>query len=717
MTLTRFLNPASIAFIGGNECAIAITRTREFGFAGKIWAMHPKRVELGGIKTVKSIDDIEGPIDAAFIAVKREPTIEIVRALRKKSCCGAVIYAAGFAEAGATELQSELLKAADGMPLMGPNCYGFVNGLARVALWPDEHGIKLRETGVAIITQSGNIAVNLTTTQRELPLAAIFTMGNQADVDITRMVEALAEDPRITAIGLHIEGLKDVAAFARAATKARDLRKPIVAIKTGKSEQGARTTMSHTSSLSGADQLYDAMFARYGIARVNSVTALAETLKLLHHGGPLPGGRLVSHSCSGGEAALIADMAMGRKISFPLFKEETKPRIKASLNEFVSVDNPFDYHTFIWNDEEKLTATFTATLSGGFDCGVLILDTPALPTTNPAAWLKTARAFAVAAKANKARAVVLASFPENMTREMMAQLTADGIAPMMGFDDTLTALEAAAAIGENWVGDTPPPLSHPVHLPIHPSLSLRHPSLSLRHPGEGRDPAGPQTPAKEGSTIPAFAGMTEIKLLTEHEGKRLLAKSGLAVPDGVIASIPDAGKAAAKLGFPVAVKTSSSSIAHKTEAGGVALNLKSEAEVQTAANRMAALGPEVLVEKMVQGAVAELILGVTRDPQFGLALVVGAGGIFTELLKDSATLLLPTNRSEIIRALKSLRIWKLVEGYRGKKGDAEAIIQSIEAVAAFAAAHETTLEELDINPLFVLPQGAVAADALVRLRQ
>ncbi len=675
MTLTRFLNPSSIAFIGGNECAIAITRTREFGFTGKIWAVHPKRDQLGGIKTVKSVDEIEGPVDAAFIAVKREPTVDVVRTLRKKNCGGAVIYAAGFAEAGATDLQAELLKAADGMPLMGPNCYGFVNGLSRVALWPDEHGIKVRDKGVAIITQSGNIAVNLTTTQRELPLAAIFTMGNQADVDITRMVEALAEDPRITAIGLHIEGLKDVAAFARVAAKARALRKPIVAIKTGKSEQGARTTMSHTSSLSGADQLYDAMFARYGIARVNSVTALAETLKLLHHGGPLPGGRLVSHSCSGGEAALIADLAVGRKISFPPFKDETKPKIKASLNEFVSVDNPFDYHTFIWNDEPKLTATFTATLSGGFDCGVLILDTPALPTTNPAAWLKTARSFAAAAKANKARAVVLASFPENMTREMMAQLTADGIAPMMGFDDTLTALEAAAFIGENWAQNEPLPALAPA---------------------------------------PVITG--EPKLLTEHEGKKLLARSSLTVPDGLVCKIVDAGKAAAKLGFPVVVKTSSATIAHKTEAGGVALNLKSEADVQAAANRMSGLGPEVLVEKMVQVAVAELIIGVKRDPQFGLALVVGAGGILTELLKDSATLLLPTTRSEITRALEGLRIWQLVQGYRGKKGDTEAVINAVEAVAAFAAAHETTLEELDINPLFVLPQGAVAADALIRMR-
>ena len=681
MTLTRFLNPKSIAFIGGNECAIAIKRTLEFGFTGKIWAVNPKRDELGGIKTVKSVEEIEGPIDAAFIAVKRESTIDIVRALSNKGCGGAVIYAAGFAEAGSTDLQDELLKAASGMPLMGPNCYGFVNGLSRVALWPDEHGVQLRDKGVAIITQSGNIACNLTFTRRELPLAAIFTIGNQADVDIALMVDALCDDERITAIGLHIEGLKDVSAFARAAEKAIAKRIPIVALKTGKSEQGAKVALSHTSSLSGADQLYDALFVRYAIARVNTITALAQTLKFLHHGGPLSGSKLVSHSCSGGEAALIADMAVGRKVSFPAFNADTKPKVAASLNEFVAIENPLDYHTFIWNDEAKLTATFTATLSGGFDCGVLILDAPTLPHMNAESWYKTARAFTVAAKANSARAVVVASLPENMPEKMMVHLAAEGIAPMLGFDDLLTAVEAAVMIGAHW---------------------LSHSSDNL--------------PSQDQKMDSRFRGNDDTELLTEFDAKQLLKQFGLMVPEGAICKIADAGQTSAKLGFPVAIKIASSTIAHKTEVGGVALNLKTMDEAQHAADEIAKLGPEVLVEKMVLGAVAELIIGVKRDAQFGLALVVGAGGIFTELLQDSATLLLPTNRVEILRALKSLRIWKLVEGFRGKSGDSQAVIEAVESVAALAATHEATLEELYINPLFVLPLGAVAADALIRMR-
>ncbi len=684
MTLSRLLNPTSIAFIGGNECTIAIKRTQELGFTGKIWAVHPKRDELSGVPTVKSVDDITGSIDAAFIAVKREPTVDVVRALRKKNCGGAVIYAAGFAEAGAIELQEALLHAADGMPLLGPNCYGFVNSLSRAALWPDEHGIKARDKGVAIITQSGNIACNFTFTQRALPLVAVFAIGNQADVDIARLVSALADDPRITAIGLHIEGLKDIPSFAAAAEKCRAKRKPIVALKTGKSEQGAKTALSHTSSLTGSDALYEALFKRHGIARMPGITAFVETLKFLHL-GVLPGNNLVSLSCSGGEAGLAADLALGRNVVFPPFDAATKPKVTATLNEFVSIDNPLDYHTFIWGDEEKLCNTFTAVLSGGFDCGMLILDFPP-PHSDPAQWHKTARAFTAAAKANNARAAIVSTLPECMPIALAEDLMAQGIAPMMNLNDAITAFEAAAFIGQSWF------------LPQN------------RHPGEGRDQALPNTRYKKKNLIPASAGMTE------HEWKRLLKTFGLPVPKGAVCKAKDAVKMAQKIGFPVALKISSATIAHKTESGGVALNLTTAKQVREAATRMGKLSDELLVERMVTGGVAELIIGLKRDPQFGLALVVGAGGVMTELLKDSATLILPATRKEITDACQSLRCWKLIKGFRGRSGDSKVAIDAIEAITRFAAAYPGQIEELDINPLLVLKKGAIAVDALIQMR-
>jgi acetate---CoA ligase (ADP-forming) len=674
MTLSRLIFPTSIAFIGGNECAVAIQRCREFGFAGNIHAVHPKRAEISGIKAVTSIDQIQGSIDAAFIAVKREATIDIVGQLRAKNCGGAVIYASGFAETGDDHLQRELLTAAEGMPLLGPNCYGFVNGMARVALWPDEHGITPLQRGIAIITQSGNIACNMTFTRRALPLAAVFAIGNQADVDMARMVEFLSADDRVTAIGLHIEGLNDLPAFAAACEAARIRKKPIVVLKTGKSEQGAKVAMSHTSSLSGADALYDALFKRHGVARCHSITSFVETLKFLHLGAT-KGTKLISLSCSGGEAALAADLAMNRTITFPAFDAATATRVRNTLSELVTVSNPLDYHTFIWNQKDKLTETFTAALSGGFDVGMLILDAPPLPM-NPDAWYVAARAFKQAAINTGTRAAVVATLPECMPLDLAEELLAAGVAPMLGLDDALTAFENAAKVGVAQKSLVEPPRLEVIAKP---------------------------------KVVLGF-------MFSEHGYKTWLAEFGLPIPRGEECKADQAARIARKIGFPVVAKVSSPLIAHKTEISGVALNLNSAKEVEVAVAGFGKKHKNVLIEEMISGVVAELIIGITRDPQFGLALVVGAGGILTELLQDSAALLLPTNRTEIETALKSLKVWKLVEGFRGKSGDAEAVIAAIESICSFAAAHADTLKELDVNPLLVMPDRVVAVDALVKMR-
>jgi acyl-CoA synthetase (NDP forming) len=678
--LTRLLWPSSIAFIGGTEAEIALVKTRALGFAGRLYAVNPRRSSLGGVDCHASVAALPEAPDAAFISVKREPTIEIVGELARRGSGGAVVYASGFAEIGGDgpALQAELVRAAAGMPIMGPNCYGFINFIGKTSLWPDEYGGEPRERGVAIITQSGNIAINFTMTRRGLPLAAIYTLGNQADIDIAALLDALAGDDRITAIGLHIEGLRDPINFAAAMVKARSHRKPVIALKTGRSEQGAKVAMSHTSSLAGSDTLYDALFERYGVARVKTITQFVETLKFLHHGGALAGGRCVSMSCSGGEAALVADLALDRKLEFPPFASTTAARVAATLSDYVAIDNPLDYHTFIWGNREKLTDTFAAVLAGGFDVGMLLLDTPTAPNINTAGWLMAIDAMIDAAGRTGARSAVVATLPECLPETVAGQLSASGIAPMAGLDDALAAFEAAAAIGAAWARNEPvPKLSRPERL------------------GHGARP------------------------LTEYQAKMLLAAAGLAIPDGVIAAPLDAADAARRLGLPVTVKASSGALSHKTEAGGVALDLKSPEEVRDSALRMQALASEVLIEKMVIGAVCELIIGIKSDSQFGLALVIGAGGVLTELLKDTVTLLLPTSRQEIDRALGRLRVSALIDGFRGRRGDRAAVIAAIEAVARFAEAHAPYLEELDVNPLMVLPpgQGAIAVDALIRLRQ
>ncbi len=557
--LKRMISPRSVAFIGGGEAEVALKVTKKLGFAGRIYAVNPRRQELAGVECLASIADLPEAPDCAFVAVKRIPAVEMVHELARMGAGGVVLYTSGFSELDemGKRLQAELIAAAGMMPVMGPNCYGFANALDRVSPWPDEHGLEPVETGIAIVTQSGNIACNFAMMKRHVPLAGLFTLGNQAVIGMAEVMRALADDARVTAIGMHIEGVPDVVKFAEAAEIARAARKPLVVLKTGHSEQGARVAMSHTSSLAGTDALYDALFHRHGIARVHSVSALIETLKLLHHGGPLTGTRMVSLSCSGGEAALVADMAVGRKVSFPPFEAETRERVSRTLNEYVVVDNPLDYHTFIWNERDKLGSTFSEVMRGGFDVAMVILDIPTKPDMDPAAWLVTAEAWIDAAKATGARAITATSLHESMPEDMAQRLSAAGIAPMLGLDDAFTAVEAAAFIGKTLDSNVRPPAMQPHRL-------------------DGRS----------------------LKPLSEYQAKAMLAAAGLRVPEGIVCAPGDAVEAARRLGFPVAVKASGHTLAHKTELGGVAFNLADAEAVDAAARAMTHITDEVLVEKM-----------------------------------------------------------------------------------------------------------------------
>lgn len=677
--LAQLLSPKSLVFIGGAEAEVALRGTLKLGYPGKIYAVHPKRPDLAGVPTVPTLADLPDVPEAAFIAVKREPSIALARDLSQMGTAGAVVYASGFSEVGheGERLQAELLEAAGSMTLMGPNCYGFVNYLDRLSPWPDIFGGTATERGVAIITQSGSMALNFTFAAHRLALGAMCALGNQARIGMAEMLTHFAADERVTAIGLHIEGLTDVAKFAEAAAFARTARKPIIALKTGRSEQGAKTTRSHTNSLSGADDLYSALFERFGIARAKTMSAFTETLNLLHHGGPLAGRNLLSMSCSGGEAALAADLCEPMNLQTPPLPEHSKAQMVKALNPFVQLENPLDYHTFIWGNEAKLTACYAGAMAGGYDVSMLMVDTPNGEGLERSSWTPAIDGYIAAAGQTGCRAAVAIHLPESMPADLETKLAEAGIPVLRGLQNALDAIEAAAEIGENWQRPDAPP------------------ALSLPQDGAGH-----------------------VRQLTEFDAKQKLAAYGLPVPSGQVCTLGQAPAVAEAIGWPVTIKISNSDLAHKSDVGGLALNLTSRDEVAHAANTMRSLGEHVLVEEMVAGVVCELIVGLKRDPQFGLALVIGAGGVLTELLADSATLLLPTTRPEIERALSGLRVNRLIEGYRGKAGDRVALIKAIEAIADFAAKDQTTIEELDINPLLVLPpgKGVVAVDALLRVK-
>ncbi len=688
--LKRLLSPRHVAFVGGQSVVVPIELCRKAGFAGAIWAVNPKHKELAGVPCFSSVSELPEAPDASFIGVPREITVEIVRQLAARDAGGCVAYAAGFAEVGETALQAALVEAAGALAVVGPNCYGLLNNVDGVALWPSGWGGGRVEKGVAVIAQSGNIALNLTMNERSVPLAYVVSAGNQAVLGIEDYIAVFAEDPAVTAIALYIEGLADVPGFSRAAALALERGVPIVALKAGRSALGAELALSHTSSLAGNDALYDALFDRLGVIRVDSVPQLLETVKYLSVAGPPAGNRLCAFTCSGGDSLLVADAAARSGVELPAMAPDQARAVRAMLPDFASVMNPLDYNVTLWGDRAALTRCFSAVLAASFDAGMLVIDFPANDPEGYASCEAAIDAAAAAQRATGRPMMVTSSLPELLPASARARMVAAGVAPMQGIDEAVAAFAAAARYG-----------------------AAR--SRVRAAPG---GPAALHLPA-----LPALPGGRA--LLGEHASKQLLAAHGLTVPPARLADTGAAGAAAAALGFPVALKLAAPALAHKTEAGAVRLELKNELEVSAAIEEMritlAARTPPVvaesfLIEGMAEAPVAELIVGVTRDPQFGLALVLGAGGVLVEMVRDSATLLLPTDRDAVERALAGLKIAKLLAGFRGRAaGDVAAAVDAVLAVAAFADGERDRLVELDINPLFVLPvgRGAVAVDALI----
>jgi len=677
--LHRLISPKSIAVVGNRGANFAIRESLKLGYSHQIWAVHPYLESLEGIKCFKDIKDLPEVPDATFIAVNAESAIEVVSDLKSMGGGGAVLYASGFGEVGAEGLMrnQQLVKAASGMPLIGPNCYGFINSLDGIALWPDVHGCEPVSEGVAIITQSGNIGLNMTMQSSGLPIAYMFTLGNQTNTNIADIIHAMLDDSRVNAIGLHIEGISDIKSFDIAAKRALMMKIPIITIKSGKTKASAKIALSHTSSLTGSDELYNALFERLGIARVETVPEFLETLKLINVLGVIDHGGVASMSCSGGEAGMMADLIDGLEINFPSLSSSHKAKVKQTLNDYVEVDNPLDYHTFIWGDRKRTSECFSAMMSGQFAATMLLLDWPKSKESEQKDWDATLFALSDALSGTSEKAIVLASMADCMPKRIIEECLSLGIAPMVGLDVCLKALNHSYKIGRAFSSNSSPDLE------------------VLRNSSEHKSK----------------------QQLTEYQGKQLLKKYGVTIPMGcLVENVTEAIKAAEEISFPVTLKVSAAKLAHKTELNGVRLNIQNVKTLKEACDDLFKISPELLIEKMIESPICELIIGMDYDPTFGKHIIVGGGGVFVELLQDSSVLILPVSREDIRLALSNLKVFKLLEGYRGgMKGDIEAVIDSVMSVIELIRTN--AVEELDINPLLVLKgsDGVVAADTLIKL--
>jgi acyl-CoA synthetase (NDP forming) len=694
--LKRFLNPKSIAVFGGAWAVNVIEQLIKSNYQGNIWPVHPQRENICGLPTYRSIDDLPGSPDAAFIGVNREATIDVVAELKARAAGGAICFASGFkesqinAEIATHDLQARLIEVAGDMPILGPNCYGYLNYLDNVCLWPDQHAGKPVSEGVAIIAQSSNIAINITMQRRGLALTHMLTVGNQAQIGVSELAMAVLSDPRVKAVGFHLEGFGDLRAFENMANHARALGKPLVALKIGRSAKAQLASLTHTASLAGNAVASSAFLARLGIAEVDSISVLLETLKILHQIGPLSSSAIASMSCSGGEASLMSDLAINSALVYPDLSSDQQSKLTAILGDKVDLANPLDYHTYVWGDVPAMTACFSAVLNGEFALNVLVLDIPRSDYCEPQGHYCAIEAIIAAKQSTGANVAVLSVLPENLEEAINQRLIEAQIVPLHGMSDGIAAIDAAIRSGELLTAITD---YQPVAIaPVAQEYISRAKSLESA--------AGPDAASY---------------CLDEAAAKQALQAFGLLSPASqTVAKKSDVIDAAKLLNFPLVLK--GLGVAHKTEANAVVLGIQTKAELAQALESITDCADGYLLEEMVSDVIAELLVGITVDKTGLMLLTIGAGGIFTELMSDSVSLCLPTSAMQIDDAIEKLKIAKLLHGYRGKPGvNFTALINAIDAIVQFSLSQRDSLIELDINPLMVGQQKSVAADALIRL--
>ncbi|MGO4441112.1 acetate--CoA ligase family protein [Rhizobium sp. RAF56] len=688
----RLLAPRHIALVGGSYVELTLRNIKRHGFQGEVYVVNGKREEIGGYKCYRSLSDLPVSPDATYLGVNADVTVAALAELNQIGAGGVICYASGFSELGeaGAERNRQLIAAAGDMAVVGPNCYGLVNYVTHASMWPSGYQALSTKRGAAVVGQSGNVCIHLTSNQRSVPFSYLISAGNQAILGFEDYIEYLIDDPNVTCIGLFMEGIRDVPAFSEACLRARAEGMPVIVCRSGRSELGAAMAASHTSSLAGQNEYYDALFDRLGVIVTDTVPQFLEMLKMASVTPSLEGRRIAVFSSSGGDNGLAADYCSFAGLELPQPTRQQIDAIKPLLPDYGHVSNPLDFTAGYWGNEALLTPMFTTMLKGGYDSGLMVMDHPSPKVAEDAGEpiLAMIRALAAAGKATGKPVFMGSVNPESIPEDVRVWMLELGVVPLQGLHD------AAKVIG----------------------LWAAHSELVRRDKDAGGPPA-------DLALYPVVAGSDESRTVNEVESKRRLAARGLQVPAGRVLTRDEIDALPEKLEQPVVLKVLHDDLPHKTEVGGVALNLRTRADLQAAADRMldsvSAHAPGVvlenyLMEPMQAPPLAELIVGVKRDPLFGMVLVVGAGGIFVELLKDAKPLLLPVSRGQVEAALRSLKTFPLLDGFRGKpRADLEPVIDAIMAIASYAGDARETLAELDVNPLMVYEKGAVAVDALI----
>jgi acetate---CoA ligase (ADP-forming) len=684
--LRRLLTPSSIAVVGATDRpgaygAQALENLQTVGYPGDVWGVNPRRDEVSGVPCVASVADLPVAVDALVVAIPAAGVPEVIEQAGARGCGGAVVISAGFAEIPeGVELNRELLAAAarHGLPVCGPNCNGIVSPRNRISLWGD--ALAAPEPGpVALVSQSGNVAVNALATRRGLRFHTVVASGNQAVVSAAEYLEFLADEPGVGAVALYLEDdggprlCEGLAACAQAGV-------PVVVLKVGHSPQGARAAAAHSGALAGDQRVFRSLVEEAGAVWAEDVHELLELAKTIavQPSRPASGARgLAIMTCSGGDSAQAADVAQELGIELPEPAPATMRRLRERLPTAATVANPLDYTAMLWGDRSALAELVRALGEDPAIGQVLVFyDQPHGLTGAPEqSWQAVREAVIAGAAASPVPTLVSSTLPELLDDGAAWEFAQAGVAAAAGLR---TGLRCAAA---RWT--------------------------------DRGDPARLLEIAATARAVDASDG----DWLAEHEAKRMLAAHGVAVPRGrVVSDEDDAVRALGELGGHIVLKLSAVTVQHKTELGAVALDLRDDDDVRGAYRRLAALADahdgSVLAERMASAGI-ELIVAARTDGVVP-ALVLGLGGIWTELLDDVAVVPLPATAARIERALGRLRGAPLLLGGRGgPRLDLGAAARLAEAVGDLLV--QRSLAVVECNPVLVAAEGAVAVDASIRL--
>ncbi|MEO6955667.1 MAG: acetate--CoA ligase family protein [Antricoccus sp.] len=673
-------NPSKI---GGRPVKFLI----EGAYPGAIYPINPKHAHVQGLPAFASLDEIEPQVDLAIIALPTGGVLPALKACAAHGVRAAVVFSAGFAEMGqdGADLQNQIRQLAQqsGMRVLGPNCIGAVNSrtgvYASFSAVVDYMSDRTYRSGVAFVSQSGAVGPHCLTVARTrgLDFQTWVTTGNEADIEFADCLAYLAMDDSVNVIAAYIEGCRDGDKLRAALSLARDRRKPVIVLKTGRSAIGAQAVASHTAALVGADNVYDALFDQYNVCRVESIEELIDTAYACSAGEFPSGNKIGLLTGSGGVGILMADQAaeLGLDVA-PL--PEAAQRALHELWPPAGVINPVDTTAQATNDPKLFGQFLDVVLSqGNYDSVVVFLTY--LGLLQP--WADSMADALVQAKRRSPDSHIVVSMLT--TPQIARRLNEENI---LVFDDPTAAVAAVHRLGKFATGFAS---AASRDVPIAPPVAS------------------------------TFGG----QVLNEYDAKRLLADIGVEVVREALVQTPEeAAAAASEIGFPVVLKVVSADIQHKSEIGGVLLNIDSaEAAgdayariIDQVARSVPTAGIDgVIVAPMVTGGV-ETIIGVQNDPTFGPVVMFGLGGVFVEVLGDVTYRLAPFDEHEALEMIRGVKGAALLTGVRGSEAcDLGALAKMLSQMSYFAAVNADRIASIDLNPVLAMPTGAVVLDALI----